>query len=68
MVAGTEVTWCKTNRKESKIVESYIQTCDKKSMILFYMIIIAVINVYLTFLELSLSLETSIVANDSKYN
>ena len=68
MVAELKFTWCKTNRKESKIVEYDIQTCDRKSIILLYMIIITVINVYLAFLDLPLFLETSIVAKDLIYN
>ena len=68
MVAGTEFYMVQTNRKESKIVELYIQPCERKSMILFYMIITAVTNGYLTILALFLSFETSILEKDSKYN
>ena len=68
MIAVLKLYGTKINRKDSIRIESDSQTCDSKSIILYYMIIIAVINVSSIFLDLALTVEPSEGVKDLIYN
>ena len=68
MIAVLKSYGTKINRKYSIRIESDSQFCDRKSIILFYMSIIAVINVSSIFLDLALTLEPSERVKYLNYN